>query len=318
MRMNVIGLMAAVSILPCVAIARQLKPEVLKAMHNGAMAEIHLKVLDNSGMPVSNASVRAVMDMTTGEYSLFGKTDTNGVYVVRGKTNGNYIEFLVGKDGYYGSRKRMTYVQMRAEHDVIDGKWQPYGAVDKIILRDIRNPIEMSKELFWKFKYTVAINTWIGYDIKENDFVEPYGNGKVSDFEVYIDWNGDWLPAYRGMAVKIRFTEPFGGYYTCDINTDSEFKGPYAASPDSIFVDRAEFSERVLDNGNRVQKHFDVGKCWVVRSRCKVSSDGKLVSANYSVIYDIVFTCKKGGRGGFCITGVFNPTPNDTNLEPKR
>ena len=71
MRMNVIGLMAAVSILPCVAIARQLKPEVLKAMHNGAMAEIHLKVLDNSGMPVSNASVRAVMDMTTGEYSLF-------------------------------------------------------------------------------------------------------------------------------------------------------------------------------------------------------------------------------------------------------
>ena len=156
------------------------------------------------------------------------------------------------------------------------------------------------------------------YDIKENDFVAPYGNGKVSDFEVYIDWNGDWLPMYRGMAVKIRFTEPFGGYYTYDINTDSEFKGPYTASPDSVFVDSAEFSERILDNGNREQKYFDADKCWVVRSRCKVSYDGKLVSANYSVIYDVVFTCKKGGCGGFCITGIFNPTPNDTNLEPKQ
>ena len=56
---------------------------------------------------------------------------------------------------------------------------------------------------------------------------------------------------------------------------------------------------------------------FIVSGRYGVYADGKLVSANYSVIYDVVFTCKKGGHGGFCITGVFNPTPNDTNLEPK-
>ena len=38
---------------------------------------------------------------------------------------------------------------------------------------------------------------------------------------------------------------------------------------------------------------------------------------NYSVIHDIVFSCKKGGMGGFSVTGAFNPTPNDTNLESK-
>ena len=120
------------------------------------------------------------------------------------------------------------------------------------------------------------------------------------------------------MSVKIRFTEPFGGYYAYDINRDSEFKGPYLASPSSIHLTEADFYERVFDNGERrEQKHFNTGKCWIVRSRCKVSPDGKLVEANYSVIYDIVFTCKSGGYGGFCITGAFNPTPNDTNLEPK-
>ena len=195
----------------------------------------------------------------------------------------------------------------------------PYGKTEPIALRDIRNPIEMPHHFFWKFKYTKVINAWIGYDIKENDFVAPIGKGKVADFEVYIDWNGEWLPAYTGMAVKIRFTDPYSGYYVFPVNVDSEFKGPYKALPNSVFQTDAEFYERVFDNGEqREQKHFDTNKCWVMRTRCKVSSDGKLIEANYAVIYDIVFTCKSGGCAGFCVTGAFNPTPNDTNLEVKK
>ena len=75
MRLNVMGLMVAVSILPCVVLARQLKPEVLKAMHNGAKAEIRLKVLDDRGVPVTNASVSVVFDMLPKPYSICGKTD---------------------------------------------------------------------------------------------------------------------------------------------------------------------------------------------------------------------------------------------------
>ena len=304
--------------LPYAVIARKLAPEVEHAMAYGAKAKICLKVSDDMGLPVSNASVRTYFDMLPDPHSVYGKTDTNGICVVEGKTNGNKVEFFVDKDGYYGTRRSITYIQMNAEHDVKDGKWQPYGDVETIILRDIRNPIDMPHEFFWRFKYTKEINTWIGYDIKENDFVAPAGKGKFADFEVYIDWNGEWLPTYTGMSVKIRFTEPFGGYYACEVNEESAFTGPYAALPGSIRLTEAEFSERVFDNGRRrEQKHFDHAKCWVVRSRCKVSPDDKLVAANYSVIYDVVFTCKKGGLGGFCITYVFNPTPNDTNLEPK-
>ena len=51
---------------------------------------------------------------------------------------------------------------------------------------------------------TNSINKWIGYDIEQNDYVAPYGKGEKSDFEVYIDWDGRWLPEYSGMSVKKR------------------------------------------------------------------------------------------------------------------
>ena len=264
-----------------------------EARRNGAMAKIVLKILNEEGTPISGADIDVFMGMNfrAKGYSVVGRTDTNGIFVVKGKTCGNEINVKVSKSGFYRSSKTFKFVEMGREHEVIDGRWQPYGVVEKIVLRDIRNPIEMPKELFWKFKYTDTINTWIGYDIKANDFVAPYGNGKVSDFEVYIDWDRAWLPTYRGMAVKIRFTEPFGGYYAYDVSADSEFNGPYAALPDSVRMTSAEFSERVLANGEREQKCFDSSKCWVVRSRCKVSPEGRLIAAIYSVIYGVVFTC---------------------------
>ena len=93
--------------LPCVVFARWLKPEVKHAMAYGAEAKICLKICDDMGLPVSNASVRTYFDMLPVPHSVYGKTDTNGVCVVKGKTNGNKIEFFVGKEGYYGSNKEI-------------------------------------------------------------------------------------------------------------------------------------------------------------------------------------------------------------------
>ena len=63
MKQIVKALLIVLMALPCAVYARQLKPEVLKAMHNGAKAEIRLKVLDDRGVPVTNASVSVVFDM---------------------------------------------------------------------------------------------------------------------------------------------------------------------------------------------------------------------------------------------------------------
>ena len=173
----------------------------------------------------------------------------------------------------------------------------------------------MEARRFWKFNYTDALNKWIGFDLPKNDFVYPHGTGEVADFEVYIDWDGDWIPRYRGMTVEIRFQDPYSGYYETKKNLESEFKGPYTAEPHRRYLQSAEFSEKVLSDGEIEERHFDKSKCWVVRSRCKVDDQGKLISANYSVVHDILFACKRNRKGGFCVAGSFNPVPNDTNLE---
>ena len=294
-------------------------PVYRDARRNGAQTKIELHIADDDGTPVPDAKIKAYLGMNFRPLGTWidGTTDTNGVFVLEGKTCGDEIEVHVSKNGYYDSRLNLSYATMGAEHEVFEGKWQPYGSRRRIILRNIRNPIDMPHEDFLKFNYTKSINKWIGYDIKENDYVAPYGKGKESDFEVYIDWNGEWLPRYSGMVVKIRFTEPFSGYCPCDINAESDFKGPYDALVASDFLTSAEFSDSVQTGGEHKGISFNRLKCWVVRSRCKVSPGGMLSSANYSMISDIAFTCKNGGYGGFCVTGVFNPTPNDTNLEPK-
>ena len=301
-------------------VKRKKDPGYLYARKYGAKANIELHVVDDDGKPVPDANVEVFMGMNLRNKGrwITGTTNTNGVFLVKGKTTGDEVEYYIKKDGYYRTFKKFTFAEMGKESNVVNGKWQPYGERETIVLREKRNPINIPTELLWNFKYTNQINLWIGYDIEKNDFVEPNGTGKVADFEVYFDWNGDWLPNYKGMSVKIRFTEPYGGYYTSKSNNLSELRHPYYANPDLICLTSAYFFEKKLDNEAFEQKKFDTNKCWIVRSRCKISPEGKLLESNYSVLYNIVFTCTKEGTVGFCLTKTFNPTPNDTNLEPEK
>jgi len=313
-------LLIVVAVIPGAVFARKLAPEVEHAMAYGAEAKICLKVCDDVGQPVTNASVAVVFDMLPRPHSVYGKTDSNGICVAEGKTNGNKIRFLVGKEGYYGSQKELSYVPMNEEHDVKDGKWQPYGAIENIELRKIRNPAHLAVAYMREFNSTKAINAWVGFDLEKRDFVQPHGKGEIVDFEIFFDWDGKWLPDYTGMGKKIRFADKYSGYYQCAVNAVSEFKGPYSALPDATYQQAADFYERVIIDpdayGRRYErKVFDKNKCWVVRSRCKVDAEGNLVSAHYSVINNIAFGCDKGGIACICVTGAFNPSPNDTNLE---
>ena len=79
----------------------------------------------------------------------------------------------------------------------------------------------------------------------------------------------------------------------------------------------SDAKSRVVSSYERERLLYDQHKCWVVRSRCKMDDQGRLISANYSVVHNIKFSCDKGSVGSFCVMGAFNPVPNDTNLEPK-
>lgn len=301
--------------LPCVLFARRLKPEIEHAMAYGADAKICLKVCDDAGALVTNASVCAVFDMLPKPHSVYGKTDTNGGCVVKGKTNGNKVRFLVGKEGYYGSQKEFSYIPMHAEHDVVDGKWQPYGADEVIVLRKMRSPRQMTKMDKWI--NVPRTNTWIGVDLLKGDFTEPFGAGDNADVEIRVEWDG--LPPWESVYCRadMRFVGQFSGGYYVDNVCDSKHPYPYMADKSSGFAER----EIRIVNRNGVRPNlsstrvpFRQASSLVFRTRCVVDENGNVKSASYGRIHGFDIGPSKGFAAMriFC---AFNPTPNDTNLE---
>ena len=53
-----------------------------------------------------------------------GVTDTEGKFVIEGKTTGNEIEIDVEKEGYYRASKKECLAKMGEEYEVKDGpRW---------------------------------------------------------------------------------------------------------------------------------------------------------------------------------------------------
>ena len=180
-----------------------------EAYRVGAKAKVEFKVLDDGGNPVQGARVNVFFDMADRSKGrrLIDTTDTNGMFVAEAKTKG-VLEVMVSRDGYYSTKDEMSFIDMGREHEVVDGKWQPWGMPKTIVLRKKKNPMaKRSDSHDWRL--TKALNTWIGFDLEKYDYVEPIGRGKVCDFEVKFDWDGMFGTKHNGMAVSLRFTNKF-------------------------------------------------------------------------------------------------------------
>ena len=302
---------------PLCGLAYKSDPAYSKARRTGAMAQMKLLISNDKGEPVHDASIHVLMGMNFRErsYDVDGKSDTNGLFVVEGKTTGNEVIIEVTKDGYYKSSQKRCFIKMGDEFEVKDGRWQPWGMSIPITLREIRAPVQLvvQKELY-KIPST---NTLVGFDMALKDWVAPNGKGKHADFEVFLTWDGKPLYYTQHTQLEVRFLEKHAGYYVFDNIKGSQFGGPYAADTNRTF--QTDFScMSSFANGAPSFRGVDVGKSLIVRSRCKVDNDGRLTSANYSTIKNITVEAGWTGEVMMMIRYYFNPIPNDTNLEPKR
>ena len=237
--------------------------------------------------------------------------------VVSGKT-GKSVSLRATKDGYYGSTDEVCFVSMG--QGVKNGTWQPNDFKKIIVLNQMKNPMATRPNVSYG-RYTNITGKWLGFDIAQYDFVKPNGKGEVADFEVKFEWDGQRGENFHGMDMDMRFPESFAGAYYHERVMQSEFKDAYSASTNATYQKTFTFYSRPIRNlaGEivaRNQRHFDTTKTLIVRSRCVLNDDGTLKSARYSEITDLSFGC---GRKGAWIMfqPIFNPTPNDTNLEPK-
>ena len=289
------------------------------AIQYGATAKLTVRVVDDIEQPVSGAIIEARFDPafnTSGEVKSF-IGDTNGIVEVSGRT-GKSISVRVTKDGYYGSTEEIGYVALG--QGVKGNKWQPWNMTKTIVLRPIKKPSAV-KVPIENWRITNVTNQWIGFDIERYDFVKPHGKGEVVDMDIKIDWDGRRGANSSGIDVSIRFAPKYAGGYYQDRLMYSDFKEAYFASTNATYQKEFRFFEHPIrdarGNISRFEKNvFDKTKVLVIRSRCVIDEKGELKEARYSQIYNFRFSCEDTG-GCIMFQPIFNPTPNDTNLEPK-
>ena len=314
--MKDLGFMMVALTVAMSAFAHKKDPEYLKARRNGGELRMMVFAVDDDGNAVSNAVVNVLMGMNFREKAYFvnGITDSKGLFVIEGKTTGNEIEIVVTKDGFYNASKKLCLIKMGSEYEVRNGKWQPWGMVVELPMRKVVNPVKLLS--LHDGIQVPATNTWIGFDMKKKDWIVSGSGGETPDFEVMVKWDGRPMATLEFAQMDIRFVGKGAGFYLADKTIGSAFTGVYNADTNNTFQTEFTCCAR-RKNGVFSDSGVPKGKLMVVRSRCKLDDKGNIIEANYSTIRTLFIEGGWNGKAEAIVNYRFNPTPNDTNLEPK-
>lgn len=319
--------------------------------HAGCAGErLYVKVVDDEGNPVANAAVKVGFSTS---HVLFGgghrsrassggnaeaRTDTNGTAVVKFNCTSSDFGWHVEADGYYRSDSHREH--FKGEDVIIPPafgfiKLHEHEKRGEAVLYRKKNPQPMyayTREMGVK---SPIANGRYGFDLQCFDWLPPYGKGKVADFyyvrerpddtrskkfaklgesDFFLFKNGEpGYPKLGDVVGRIEFDKNCGAYVEKQTGCLS-FPSTYCADPNREYLQ--SFPITIRGNGGHTVwlEESDVVNCgeyMVIRSRVKCDEKGNIVSANYSKILGSM-----GLMGRVSLEeSVFNPRPNDTNLE---
>lgn len=233
------------------------------------------------------------------------------MFVAEGKTN-ERVSIGVDMEGYYHTFGRVTFRSSTSGYRVVDGKWQPYGETRTVVLKKIKNPTVMSPMKGENRRGYPEDGVWAGYDLEKHDWVAPIGNGVCEDMKIrFVTQKFSDVDFARTMDVSFADI-PYGGAYRMDTDNFSEFKTVYSANTNAAYLSTYKY-EFKHEGRNLVRNELAQGEYLVFRTRTRVNPDGSLKSAHYGVIMGNWKFFEPYGMG--IGRTLFNPMPNDTNLE---
>ena len=133
-------------------------------------------------------------------------------------------------------------------------------------------------------------------------------------YEAPFEWDGRMQWQYTDMKLKLDFQGD--NMYLAKLNLCSAM--PYVYKADPSRFDTKELTYYRVGRKPRLKKEFEKGSELVVRCRCHTNDVDGCVYYNYVGIVNVKFAVDHQGRPVVRMPYYFNPTPNDTNLEPKR
>ena len=309
-----------------------------------ASERLCVSVTDDEGRPVTNATVYVGFEAghvvfaegPSRHYS--ARTDTNGNAVVTFNGANSDVYWSVMADGFYPSGSRKTVYQIDVVQ--IPPLFYKVNMLEHekhcaVTLYRKKNPQPMYAYTRELERRAPIANGRYGFDLQLFDWLPPHGKGKVADFyyirdrkdtvnvnEAVATGRGYELMSFRNgtpnypvvgdMVGRIEFDEKCGAYVRkCTGNEN--FPSTYAAETNAINVSvmpiciEAQTGNVWLHEGRIINDD----EYMVIRSRVKCDEHGNIVSANYSKLIGPV------GFGSLVAIkeSVFNPRPNDTNLE---
>ena len=280
------------------------------AINYGAKTKVVFHVIDDCANPVSNAFVKAGFYLNGQKgNAVHDYTGKYGFLVAERKSVGE-INYWISKDGYYETSGRLNFER----NGVKDGRWQPYGATNIVVLKRKINPVAMYVASSPGFlNITIPVHdVSVGFDLEKCDWVPPYGGGSYSDIQLKYELRqgAEYLDVKSMLTMS--FTNALSGAYAMTKDTYSSFPSVYAANTNAVFVQEYRFvydrkPDKVFENN-----FLSLNDYLVFRCRTKVDSKNQLVSMHYGKIYGNIDINRKGR---IRITYYFNTNANDPNLE---
>jgi len=298
-------------------------PEHAGYLSRGAKAKLTLKIVDEEGVPVDAAQIRAHFQMA-GRDGIIGTSNTNGLFTMEDKSRWK-MHYGVEKEGYYKTSGEYMFGN---DGDLVikDGKWQPWDPEVRVILRPVVNPIPMyAKIVETKIPTT---NEMFGFDLVKGDWVQPVGAGIVADFVFSI--KGFWRN-YRDndSVLELRFSNHADGAVPIDdseITASSVLVLPRyaheAGYKDGLTWRRARSISEKGSGDEIIDDPIGRGN-YFFRIRSETNDIGIITNAYYGKIrgsFEFVGAADAGNGSWLNFTYYLNPTPNDRNMEfdPKK
>ena len=207
-----------------------------------------------------------------------GITSSDGRLTFSGQSNG-HITYAGSKDGYYPSYYDYDFLELGTFG------WKPWDPELKIIMRKIENQVPMYVKDVENSEIKIdipVIGKDVGFDLIAYDWVNPYGNGKVSDVFFYLEKNFLSRENYNG-KLTLKFNNNGDGiiFVKSDENNGSTFKLPRFAPIDGYD------KEIIIETGQTPNGHWVKGfnntDNYIFRIRSEMDG-GRLVSAMYGKI----------------------------------
>jgi hypothetical protein len=301
-------------------------------------AKITIRIVDESGKPITNAPVSTSvidgyrMGSEFGEEPVYKRitifTDEHGVAVMTAPgahADFNYV--VMDLPGFYFGGGTYTF-----KESSIIGRWQPWNPTVELVLKAVGVQVPMYARQVWDQKIPDQGKP-VGYDLMVGDWMQPYGKGTNADF--IFQFNSkltktitNTAPTYNGTRTWTQ--ELYDNRLTLHFSNDGDgiqsvtalgggLRLPRFAPTESYqpVLSKREWLEQATNQLNRsfIQRHSDYNKDanYFFRVRTAKDTNGKIVSALYGKIYGDF--SQNIGHGNIYFNYYLNPEPNSRNME---